>query len=198
MVAFIDRVIGLSGNYTSYTSTRIRVVSCATWNEMNVAVHHGLASDLAAVDPYVETQDGWIFLKHEGANRCEQLLAGTHFGHSKIKIICRMPFRDNEYVPLGHRVLVLQDHGEAILKQNLSVASRAEGATGFYTLIRRPNGPEVGVITVSLHGIAGVTERLKVGDLVPTALVSRRYVVDFQSALVSRDATKFATELGVL
>jgi hypothetical protein len=53
---FIDRVIGLSGNYTSYTSTRIRVVAFATWNEMNVAVHHRLASDPSAVDPYVETQ----------------------------------------------------------------------------------------------------------------------------------------------
>jgi hypothetical protein len=51
-------VIGLSGNYTAYTSTRIWVVARATWNEMNVAVHHRLPSDLAAVDPYVETQDG--------------------------------------------------------------------------------------------------------------------------------------------
>jgi hypothetical protein len=165
---------------------------------MNVAVHHSLTSDLAAVDPCVETQYCWVFLKHKGASRSEQLLASTRFCHSKIEIICRMPFRDNEYVSVGHRVLVIQDHGEAILKQNLSIASRTKRAAGFYTLVRGPNSSEVGVITVSLHGIAGVTERLTVGDLVPAALVSWRYVVDFESALVSRDTTKFAMELGVL
>jgi len=56
---------------------------------MDVAMHHRLPSDFAAVDPYVETQDSRIFFKHESARRGEQLLAGTHFGRSKVKIICR-------------------------------------------------------------------------------------------------------------
>jgi hypothetical protein len=64
IMATIDRVIGLSGNYTSYASTRIRVVVFAAWNEMNVAVKHRLTGDLATVDPYVEPKDRRVLLFH--------------------------------------------------------------------------------------------------------------------------------------
>ena len=64
-------------------------------------------------------------------------------------------------------------------------------------LVRGHNSSEISIIPVSLHRVAAVAEGLKVANLVPTSFVSRRYVVHLQGALLSRDPTKFAAELGV-
>jgi hypothetical protein len=54
--AFIDPVIGFSWNYASYTPSRIRVVAYPTRNEVNVAVHHCLASDHALLIPTLKPE----------------------------------------------------------------------------------------------------------------------------------------------
>ena len=64
--------------------------------------------------------------------------------------------------------------------------------------VGRSNSPEVSVIPVPLRRVAAVAECLKVADLVPASLDARRYVIHFQRTFVSRDAAKFAAELGVL
>jgi hypothetical protein len=101
-------------------------------------------------------------------------------------------------MPIRHWVLVPDDHGEAILKQDQSVASRAKRAFCLLVLIGRSDSPEVSVIPVPLHSVALIAECLKIADLVPASFDARRYVVHLQSALVSRDAAKFAAELGCL
>ena len=78
-----------------------------------------LAGDNATVDSNVETQNGGVFLEHEISRSSEQLLAGTHFGHSKVKIVACMPLWDNEQVPFRYWILILHDHGEAVLEQDL-------------------------------------------------------------------------------
>ena len=82
--------------YSAYAATWIWGITSPTRNEMNVAVHHRLASDRTAVDSNVETQDSGVFLEHEISRFSEQLLAGTNFGGSKVKIVRSMPLRDNK------------------------------------------------------------------------------------------------------
>ena len=65
IVAFNDRVVVLSRNYSSYASTRIRIVTLPTRNEVNMSVHYRLTSNRATVDSYVETEHRRIFLKDE-------------------------------------------------------------------------------------------------------------------------------------
>ena len=71
--ASIDLVISLFRNYASHTATGIRVVAFSARNEVNVAVHYRLASNRAAVDPYVETQHGRVLLQDEISGFSEQV-----------------------------------------------------------------------------------------------------------------------------
>jgi hypothetical protein len=91
-----------------------------------------------------------------------------------------MPLWDNKQISVAYP----DDHGEAVLKQNPFIASPVKRATGFWLLIRRPYRPKVGVIPIQLHGVAGVTERLKVADLIAAALVSWPDVVNLQGTFL--------------
>ena len=135
VLASIDLVVSLSRNYASHTTTRIRVVALPTRNEVNVAMHHRLAGSRAAIDPDVETQHGRICPENKISGFSEQLLAGSHLGRAKVKIVGSMPLRDDEQMPFRYRVLVSHDHGQAILTQDRFVASRAKRASGLHVLI---------------------------------------------------------------
>ena len=49
-------------------------------------------------------------------------MASAHLSRSKVKIIRSMAFRYNKKVPLRYREFVPHGHGEAILKQDRSIA----------------------------------------------------------------------------
>ena len=76
-------------------------------------------------------------------------------------------------MPIRYWVLVPDNHGEAILKQDQSVASRAKRAFCLLVFVGRSDSPEVSVIPVPLHSVALIAECLKVADLGPASFDAR-------------------------
>ena len=113
---FEVRVISLSWNYAPNASTWIGAVTFATWDEVNMTMHHCLTRNRAIVDANVETQDGGILSEQTRTCLRNKSVTGPCFSSSKVKIMGRMALWDHEHMTLGYRVLVLNHNGETVLK----------------------------------------------------------------------------------
>ena len=73
-----------------------------------------------------------------------------------------------------------------------------EDAAGFAMSIALRHVAKIRIISVALHCIAGVAKRLKIADVVRSAMLAWDDVIDFERALFCRHATEFTTEFRAL
>lgn len=84
-----------------------------------------------------------------------------------------MALRDNQRVMLGNRKAIPERKGQLVLSHDALRWQLTECAAFAPASVGRGHASEVGVISVTLCGVAGVTERLKVMLFVTPAQISR-------------------------
>ena len=105
------------------------MVATSSRDEMDVAVHDGLARRLAAVDADVESLDRGIGREQRIARHSEQALAGARLRSSKVEVVSDVPQGDDEAMPGRHREAVLHDNGQRVLHHQPVRLDRAERAS---------------------------------------------------------------------
>ncbi len=121
----------------------------------------------------------------------------------KVEIVHNMASRQNQDVPLRHRKAVLYDDGKlvrecALPNRENPLIRITEYAAGFAMGIALRHVAKIRIISVALHCVTGVAKRLKIADVVRSAMLAWDDVIDFERALFCRHATEFTTEFRAL
>ena len=82
-----------------------------------------------------------------------------------------------------------------ILGNDPAAIQLTEGAAGLPMTITVMDAPEIGVIQISFHGIAGIAEGLKVRWIISAPMVPRKDVIDLQGSLVLMGTTQLTPML---
>ena len=111
----------------------------------------------------------------------------------EFKEIHYVSFGHDQHMEIGNRVTILDSKTELVLQKDGSgLLSRTERA-GLLTMgVRFAQRSEVSSIPIPLHRITAVTESLQVGFVVAPPMVPRKDMINFESSISIRDATKFA------
>ena len=103
----------------SDAARRLRVIANVSWNEMYVKVENRLPGSSADVDPDVEAIGG-LLLQQNSSGFSQQLVNGSQFLVSGIKVVGKMPSGYDQNVSWGHSPLLRY-------RGNLSYIAMARG-----------------------------------------------------------------------
>ena len=133
---------------------------------MPVEVLYRLTRRLSCVGSYVESFDAWIFRKLSKPHLRDQLIAGIDFRPSKLEKLGHVPFRNDEHVTIGHGKLVGYGVREFVFDEVTCRRHGTERAALVFLLVRGSDHPKIRIIPVLFHGIAAVTKRLQVRQVI--------------------------------
>ena len=87
------------------------------------------------------------------------------------------------------------DNSEFVLCDDPIRWQFAEYAPGLSNRIGLPDGPKIGVVPISFHGIVRIAKGLQVTQIIGPPFVAGDDVIDFQRHFIGGDSAQFTTEL---
>jgi len=128
----------------------------------------------------------------------QQVITGIDLSLTKIEVGRHMPLGYHQGVQRCDREAIPDDVGKFILLNDPIMGHLAEQTAILTATIGLPDLPEVSIVTIPLHGIAGVAEGLEVAEVIGTTMIPGEDVVNFKSLHIGRYTAQRAVELGSL
>src|SRR5579872_1004250 len=119
-----------AGDQVPNAPSRVLHVAIPPWNQVDVAMEHGLPSHFSAIHADIETLHGWVFLFNLLLQSFQNKIGGIQFGSSKLEVVEHMPFGDHQRVTGRHWEFVGHCHTKFVLEDDPFWGQFAEYATG--------------------------------------------------------------------
>jgi hypothetical protein len=123
---------------------------------------------------------------------------GVQFWSAQGKVVVNVPLGDDESVAGRDGVFVGHGEAECVLKEHSLGWHLTEYATDFSMLVGLDHFAEIGVISVSLHGVARIAKGLEVAGVITATLATGDNVIDFECFDICGNAAKVAAKFGSL